>query len=43
MIRRFYRRHREGIALTAFILAGTLAALLTAGYAVAIGVTPWTS
>lgn len=43
MIRRFYRRHREGIDLTLIILIGTVAAVLVAGYAVAIGMAPWTS
>jgi len=43
MIRRFYRRHREGITLTLVVTIGTLAAVLVAGYAIAIGVAPWTS
>lgn len=43
MIRRFYHRHREGVQLTLIVLIGALAAVLTAGYAVAIAVTPWMS
>lgn len=43
MIRRFYRRHREGVHLTLIVLIGAFAAVLVAGYAIAIGVAPWTS
>lgn len=43
MIRRFYRRHRDGMNQTAVIVVGTLAAVLVAAYAAAIAVTPWMS
>lgn len=43
MIRRFCRRHSEGVNLTVFIVVGTIGAVLVAAYATAIAVTPWMS
>lgn len=43
MIRRFCRRHREGIQFTLIVFLGVVGAVLVAGYAIAIGVAPWTS
>lgn len=43
MIRRFVRRHSEGVNLTVFIVVGTIGAVLVAAYATALAVTPWMS
>lgn len=43
MIRRFCRRHREGVNLALVITVGTIGAVLVAAYATALAVTPWMS